>query len=197
MDRDLAVVVAGLPHIDVHGEFERHTSESWRERALIEGSRAGGRWAAPGTFPVIYLARPTDAVVLEAYRHLVDDGEGMTGARVRRRYLIRALVSATEVLDLTSAASRLEIGLTDEDLQSPIGEYSACQRVGHVAHQLNLHGVLAPSATGQGETLALFVDYLPPAEMPIQLGDAIHWATLPADPRRLQLLDHREEPSAG
>lgn len=197
MDRDLAVAIARLPHIQVEGVFERHVSESWRDRALIDGSRSGGRWAAPGTFPVIYLARPTEAVIVEAYRHLVDDVEGMTGQRVHNRHLIRAEVTATEILDLTTTEARLEAGLADDDLQSPVGEYLACQRIGHVAHQLNLHGVLAPSATGKGETLALFVDYLPPDEMPVQVGESVHWATLPPDPRRLRILERHDESTFG
>jgi RES domain-containing protein len=188
LDRDLAVAISRLPTVSVEGVFERHVSQSWVNRALIEGSRAGGRWAAPGTFPVLYLGRPPESVVVEAYRHLVDDVEGMSPERVRSRYLLRAQVAVTDVVDLRSLASRLALGLSDDALVSDVGDYVACQRIGHAAHQLNRHGILAPAATGLGETLALLVDFLPVSELPQRVGEAVLWQSLPDDPRRLRLL---------
>jgi RES domain-containing protein len=158
----------------------------------VDGSRAGGRWALPGSFPVIYLGRPPDSVVVEAYRHLIDDIEGMTPERVRGRYLIRAQVCVRDVVDLRDPSARLALGLGDDAISSDVGDYDACQRIGHVAHQLNRHGILAPAATGFGETLALFVDFLSPAELPQRIGEPTAWRALPADPRRLRLHDPNE-----
>jgi RES domain-containing protein len=132
-------------------------------------------------------------VVLEAYRHLVDDVEGMTAERVRGRFLLRAQVTVNDVVDLRDQSTRFALGLSDEELFSRVDDYSGCQRIGHVAHQLNRHGVLAPSATGYGETLALFVEFLSPAEMPRRVGEPISWATLPPDPRKLRLLQQERE----
>jgi hypothetical protein len=67
---------------------------------------------------------------------------------------------------------------------SPVEEWAACQRVGGGAHQLNLHGVIAPAASGLGETLAVFELHLPPAEQPVLVDDE-DWLRLPADPRAL------------
>lgn len=53
------------------------------------------------------------------------------------------------------------------------------------AHQLGLHGVLAPAATGLGETFAIFEEHLAPDELP-RLVDEEVWDSLPADPRRLR-----------
>lgn len=195
MDRALAVAVSKIARATVDGEFERHVNPSWRDRALL-GSDAGGRWAAPGTFPVIYLGRPTSSVVVEAYRHLVDDIEGMTAERVRQRLLIRAQVMAHDVIDLRSPATRIAVGLSDNELFSAVGDYDACRRIGHVAHQLGLHGVLVPAATHLGETLALFVDLLSPAELPVHIGETVVWDGLPADPRRLRLI-LKQQPQAG
>lgn len=189
MDRDLAVAVSKATRCDVDGIFERHVSPGWVDRALL-GSASGGRWAAPGTFHVIYLGRPTTSVVVEAYRHLVDDVEGMTPERVRGRHLVRARVNAREVLDLRSPAARVAIGLKEAELLSDVGDYEACRRVGHVAHQLGLHGVLAPAATRLGETLALFVDLLATEELPVADGPLKVWDVLPADPRRLRIVDN-------
>lgn len=185
------------PRVSVEGVFERHVNSSWKERALVEGSRAGGRWAQSDSFPVIYLGRPTESVIVEAYRHLVDDIEGMTPERVRGRQLIRAHVNVAEVVDLRERATRLSIGITDDDIMSDVGDYEACQRIGHIAHQLNRHGILVPSPSGLGETLALFVDYLSPAELPEKIGAAVEWRQLPPDPRMLRLVEPTTEaPSA-
>lgn len=197
MDRELAVAVGRVPHATIEGVFERHVSAGWRDRALVEGSRAGGRWARPGSFPVIYLGQPKESVVAEAYRHLVEDVEGMTPERVRSRYLVTAEVAVGLVVDLRSPTARLSVGLGDADLYSEVGDYSACQRIGHVAHQLNRHGVIAPSATGLGLTLALFVDFLSPAELPRRIGEPVVWTSLPPDPRRLRLLSADEEAPPG
>lgn len=197
MDRELAVTVGRAPHVTIEGVFERHVSAGWRDRALVEGSRAGGRWARSGSFPVIYLGQPTESVVVEAYRHLVDDVEGMTAERVRSRFLVRAEVAVDQVVDLRSPTTRLSVGLGDADLYSEVGDYSACQTIGHVAHQLNRHGVIAPSASGLGLTLALFVDYLSAAELPKRVGEPIAWTSLPPDPRRLRLLSVDEEAPPG
>jgi len=191
VDRDLAVAISAAPRVSIEGFFERHVSPSWAESALL-GSASGGRWAAPNAFSVIYLGRPASSVVVEAYRHLVDDIEGMTVDRVRGRRLVRAQVSVDDVLDLRSRQSRLAVGLADAELFSDVGDYDACQRIGHVAHQLNMHGVLAPAATRLGETLALFVDFLSPQELPVRVGDPIVWDALPADPRHLRIVSPSE-----
>lgn len=140
---------------------------------------------------MIYLGRPTSSVVVEAYRHLVDDIEGMTADRVRGRLLVRTQVAVNDVLDLRGRATRLVLGLGEIELMSEIGDYESCQRIGHVAHQLGLRGIVAPAATGIGETLALFVDLLDPGELPVPVGKPVVWETLPADPRRLHAV--REE----
>jgi hypothetical protein len=49
-------------------------------------------------------------------------------------------------------------------------------------------GVIAPAATGVGETLALFDEHLPTNELP-QLRETTAWLRLPPDPRRLRDVD--------
>ena len=61
--------------------------------------------------------------------------------------------------------------------------YAACQRVAQVAHQLNLHGLIAPAASKLGETLALFMDLLPAEQRPMRDETDQVWTHLPADPR--------------
>jgi RES domain len=123
--------------------------------------------------------------VIEAYRHLVDDVEGMTGDLVGPRRLLTVEVALTNVLDLRVKQNQAAVGLSEKDLFSPIGEYARCQRIGQAAHQLGLHGVIAPAATGLGETLAVFELHLSPGEQPILVAEE-EWVHLPEDPRRVR-----------
>jgi hypothetical protein len=52
-----------------------------------------------------------------------------------------------------------------------------------MAHQLGLHGLIAPAATQLGQTLALFTDLPPAAQRPIRCMPDELWQGLPPDPR--------------
>ena len=54
------------------------------------------------------------------------------------------------------------------------------------AHQLGLHGIIAPAATRFRGDSGLFERRLPADEQPVLLSDAL-WETLPADPRKLRV----------
>ena len=192
MRRQLALAVAAAPRVAVDGRFERHVSHGRRE---LTGSNSGGRWGPPGGYSVLYLGRPVASVTVEAYRHLVDPfaDQGMTGEMVAPRRLLICEVAVTNVLDLRSRPAQVAVGLTDTDLTSPVGEYEPCQEVGRVAHQLGLRGVLAPAATGLGETLALFEHHLPADELPTLIEDEV-WDGLPDDPRQLRLVSDEKAP---
>lgn len=179
MARDIAAAVSRTGTTTVAGHFQRHVSP--RQEPLL-GSRAGGRWGPEGAYPVLYLGRPTDSVIVEAYRHLVETVEGMEPHMVGPRRLLTCEVEITSVLDLRESANRDAVGLTIADLCSEVGNYGACHRIGKAAHQVGLHGVIAPSASGLGETLAIFEDPLPGDERP-KLVEEQTWASLPVDPR--------------
>jgi hypothetical protein len=115
----------------------------------------------------------------------------MTPEMVAPRRLLVCKVAVTEILDLRGEASLERVGLSIDSLMSEIGDDSVMSGVGRVAHQLGLHGIIAPSATGVGETLALFEQHLPADELP-ELIDSEVWDVLPADPRRLRLLKGEE-----
>lgn len=185
MDRSLAIAVARAGAVAIDGTFCRHAS--LRHRPLT-GSAAGGRWGPEGAFPVFYLARPADSVIIEAYRHLVEAVEGMRPELVAPRRLLTCEVRVTMILDLRNPENQATVGLTGKDLFSPVGDYVPCHGVAQAAHQLGLHGVIAPSATGVGETLALFERHLPPEEQPV-LVEEERWERLPADPRRPRLVE--------
>lgn len=179
MDRSIAVAVSSATTTTASGIFQRHASPKQRP---LSGSASGGRWGAENTYPVLYLARPTDSVIVEAYRHLVEPTDGMRPELVEPRRLVTCEVEVTNVLDLRDASNREKVGLSILDMTSDVGDYGACHRVAQAAHQLELHGILAPAATGVGETLAIFERRLPAEEQP-QLIDVATWDGLPADPR--------------
>jgi RES domain-containing protein len=189
VQRSTAERVAAVSLVRVEGTFYRHA-------ALNRDAFAGGdqgRWGE--NFPVIYLGRPVSAVTVEAYRHLVEE-YGIPADQVQPRRLYTVTVTVDQVLDLTVTANLAAVGLTEDDVRSPVDDYEACQRVAAAAHQLEIQAVLAPSATGLGETLALFRERLTLAGA-LQVEAEETWETLPADPRTLRLLNpvHRGRPA--
>jgi RES domain-containing protein len=177
----------------VSGEFYRHVSPGIDH---LQANTFGGRWGAPGAYPVLYLGRPVDSVVVEAYRHLVDDDmDGMPSSAVGPRRLLTCGVDVERVLDLRVADTQRAVGLDTEALSSDVGAYGPCLRVSQVAHQLELWGIIAPAAGGIGETLALFETYVPIDRWPRLTASAM-WNSLPADPRRRLRLADADDQSA-
>ncbi len=188
--RELMIALADLEPIRLTGRFERHSSLRWEQGSELRGSSAGGRWGAPRAYEVLYLGRPPASVVAEAYRHLVDDelDHPDLAAQVLERRIVACEVDVPGVIDLRPSAARERLGLTPEIMSSDVGDYDLCQRVGAGAHQLQASGVIAPSASGLGETLALFTLNLPADNWPRILERGI-WNGLPPDPRHLQVAD--------
>lgn len=182
MDRNLANAVARCGAARIEGTFYRHASLGVHGLA---GSPAGGRWGPAGAYPVLYLGRPATSVVVEAYRHLVDPFPEMTGEMIAPRRFYACHLDVGDVLDLRPVENLAAVGLTPDDLSA---DHPRCQEVGAAAHQLAMHGVLAPAATGLGETIALFMRHIADSEHPRVLEEET-WQVLPADPRRLRLLD--------
>ncbi len=118
-----------------------------------------GRWGAGG-FVVLYVGRPEDSVVVEAYRHLIDsvvDDEGRAPP-IQPRALATCEVDLFQILDLRLANNRKLAGLSMALMQSKTDDtaaYAACQNVSAVARKLGYHGLVAPVATKMGEALAL------------------------------------------
>lgn len=179
MDRPLAVAVSNAGAVTVSGTFQRHCSP--RQRPL-SGNASGGHWGPEGAYPVLYLGRPIESVVVEAYRHLVEPTEGMKPEMVGPRKVITCELAISNVLDLRDEGNWATVGLSLADVTSAVGDYEACRRVGLAAHQLEMHGIIAPAATGLGETFAIFGRHLSADEHPTVLGEET-WDGLPADPR--------------
>lgn len=171
----------------IDGVWQRHVAARFADTALT-GRSANGRWGTEGSYPVLYLGRPTDSVAVEAYRHLVDPvvTDGGPAPQIRPRALITCEVSVTEILDLRSSTNRVLARITPTELQSETSDraaYEACQNISAAAHQLGYHGLIAPAATKLGETLVLFTDLLTHTEIPIRISEEM-WVQLPTDPRK-------------
>ena len=191
--RDLARAIAGLTPVSVSGRYYRVTSKTRVGRAF-EGSAAGGRWGPVDGFRVIYLGDSYEGVVIEAHRHVTDTSEDPVAPPLALG-LIACDVEVTDIVDLTTPAAQFAVGLSDpavlySEPQDPTrgAAYLACQQVGQAAHQLGRHGMLVPSATHRGNTLALFAEHLSEAERPVPVGGIATWDSLPADPRRLRIV---------
>lgn len=188
----LAARLAQVPDATETGEWQRHVSAAHVGHAL-EGRAHDGRWGTRGSFPLLYLGKPRDSVIVEAYRHIVDplefddpaDRQAFIATLVPRT-LVTCSVDVTNLMDLRTAFGRAQAGLTLQDLRSSTNNrnaYSRCQLVAQVSHQLRRHGVITPAATDIGETLALFTDLLPTAQHPTRCQHDEPWHQLPSDPR--------------
>lgn len=188
---DLPNLVAAGVVTSIDGVWQRHVAAPFAASAL-QGRQAYGRWGTRQGFPVLYLGRPLDSVVIEAYRHLVDPVEdeeqaALLAEQLQTRVLVTVTLHVSDLLDLRHAGTRGQLGLTLDVLQSGTEDrlaYETCQRVAQIAHQLGRHGVIAPAASKRGDTIALFTDNLPTAQQPQRSEEDQLWLQLPPDPRK-------------
>ncbi len=182
VEDDLVMAIAALGTTTIEGAHFRYTRP---QANPIISNRAGGRWNPPLSFPAMYFANSSDTAVAEAYRRIVDavDGPLPPSSVILRLWTVE--VNCTELLDLRSRGARISVGISDAQLYTKVNDYAPCQRVGSIAHQLGLHGLLAPSSTRVGEVLVLFERNLPVNEMPKPVDSEV-LTGLPPDPRRIR-----------
>jgi RES domain-containing protein len=72
-------------------------------------------------------------------------------------------VESLEVIDLRAAAGLDRVGLTQDDVADD--DHAPCQVVGEAAAFLRVGGVLARSATGAGDILAVYLDNIAPDQL--------------------------------
>ncbi len=81
---------------------------------------------------------------------------GLPRERARARRLASIKVRLSRVLDLSDAGVLEALGVSPSDLIDD--DVTMSQRLGAAAHHLGYEAILAPSATGDGSVLALFLD---------------------------------------
>lgn len=122
-----------------------------------EGARiAGGRWNPKRSFAVLYLGLEIRTVVAEFHR--LASRQGVAVASFLPRVLYRYEVELNNLLDLRDSEVREAVGITLNEMASD--DLTACQALGEAAFSAGREGLLAPSATGSGEVLAVFLGRL-------------------------------------
>lgn len=116
-------------------------------------------------------------IVSEFYRGA--QREGMRPEDLLPRKLFQYEVELTAVLDLREDEAREVLDLTEDEFRGD--DLSPCQAIGEAAHYIGLEGVLAPSAVGPGDVLAVFYSRL-------KAGSSVRdvsyetWTSLPPRP---------------
>lgn len=147
---DLYRVLDELGPSQIDGVFYRHTGPNRDPLSGFGASQMGGRWNPPG-IETVYLARPLETCRAEFHRMATGQGSGAESFLPRMVYTIA--ITRLVVANLTIGGALAAVGLSSEAL---VGPFEPCQRVGDAASTLGFGGVLAPSASGSGEVLAVF-----------------------------------------
>ncbi len=82
--------------------------------------------------------------------------EGLPLAKLPARRLARITVQLPRVFDLSDPAVLATLGVRPSEVMGD--DVAVSQRLGAAAHHLGYEAILAPSATGHGMVLALFLD---------------------------------------
>jgi RES domain-containing protein len=170
---NLVDAIDRLEPIAYAGGVFRHVA-SGRHPLSGAGARSvGGRWNPPQSFATLYLADSKATVEAEFQR--MAGRQGLDPAQFLPRRIYRLGVELQAVVDMTQPASLMpalaELDLSADDL-------SAAQAVGEAAQYLGREAILAPSATGSGLVLAVFIDRLLP-ESRVEAIDFEEWTKAP------------------
>jgi RES domain-containing protein len=157
------------------GSAFRHQAVEWQYSQPGAGARTvGGRWNPPNSFATLYLALSADAAVAELRRLAARAGRKVDD--FMPRHLLELDVKLNAILDLTDAEVATAVGLDETQLQAD--DATLCQEVGEAAHHLGREGILAPSATGAGTALAVFVERVLPQSR-LALVSTTLWDSIP------------------
>jgi RES domain-containing protein len=131
------------------------------------GSRQyGGRWNPPESFPAVYASLDPETALAEALAHCRHYGIPVEHAMPRVFVAIRAELA--RVLDLNDGAIRRSLRVSrgrmcEEDWRAccDAGTEAITQALGRIARQIELDGLLVPSAAlADGTNLVVFPDNL-------------------------------------
>lgn len=154
--RELIEAVDGIPRSSLSAKIIRHVAPGYLPLSG-EGARIhGGRWNPPESFATLYTAfdRPTMIAELERAARR----QGIAAADLLPRDEVIYAVELQRVIDLVNPGHLRTVGLDGARLASR--DWRLCQAIGDAAHYVGFEGILSPSATGTGNTLAIFLDRL-------------------------------------
>ncbi|MEX0786855.1 MAG: RES family NAD+ phosphorylase [Dehalococcoidia bacterium] len=167
---DIYEAIDALGVVSFQGHCYRHIAVGRSPTSGLGAREAGGRWNPRDSFPVLYTGLSTATVRAELARLAKRMNVELTDLLPRRVYTLEASLSA--VVDLRSRASLTAVGLSIADVQAD--DLTGCQGVGAAAHKLGREGILAPSATGIDDVLAIFELNLRPASS-LQVESFVEW----------------------
>jgi RES domain-containing protein len=146
-----------LDPIPYAGDVYRHVAAGRHPLSGAGARSLGGRWNPPQSFATLYLADQKATVEAEFRRMARRQGLSPSSFLPRRLYRIavdlRAVIDLTDPRSLPEGIAGLELGADN---------LSSTQAIGEAAQYLGREGILAPSAAGDGNVLALFINRLMP-----------------------------------
>jgi RES domain-containing protein len=173
---DLVGALGRVPGLAVSGLAYRHVAEQ-RSALSGEGARiTGGRWNPQGSFAVLYLGMSRTVVLAEFERLAHRQGLAVTSFLPRVFYTYEVVLE--RVLDLRVPAVLDTTHLDEEALRAD--DPSRCQAVGEAAHVGGFEAILAPSATGRGDVLAVFVGAMS-ARSTVRVVNHERWESAPPE----------------
>lgn len=178
IDSELLARIDALPETSFHGDAFRHIAAG---RHPLSGAGArlhGGRWNPPESFSVLYLALEQETTVREFYRLAERQSRAPEDFLPRRMYHYEVKLGA--LLDLRSSQARERVDLSSGALaaEDPV----RCREIGECAHYCGREGILAPSATGRGDVLAIFFERLRP-DSEVRDTGSTEWVAAPERPQ--------------
>lgn len=150
--------IATIEPVSLDGVAYRHVAPRY-DCASGEGAkRLGGRWNPAGSFPTVYMALSPETARAELMR--AADLQGVALEDLLPRDLCNFEVDLRLVLNLRAEENVREFQVTRDAL---IGDdRGTCQEIGLRAYQSGFEAISAPSATGVGDVLAVFLENLTP-----------------------------------
>ncbi|HEX2202461.1 MAG TPA: RES family NAD+ phosphorylase [Longimicrobium sp.] len=143
---------------DYHGPAFRQCHPDYTDLAATArvSPRHPFRFNPLGEFGVLYVALSERTAHAELVRQA--DRRGVAVEKMAPRVMLLLDVRLSRVLDLTDGQVREAWDVTLDELASD--DYQKCQEVARVARREGYEAIRYPSATGEGENLAIFFDHL-------------------------------------
>jgi RES domain-containing protein len=155
------------------GNLFRHVAVGRHPLSGAGARSLGGRWNPPQSFATLYLGDRESTVEAEFRRMAAR--QGLHPSQFLPRRIYRLAVELQAVVDLTHPESLSqefgEVDLISDDL-------SVTQSIGEAAQYLGREAILAPSAAGEGNVLAVFIDRLLPESRVMDVNFEV-WTEVP------------------
>jgi len=117
--------------------------------------KCGGRYNPAKKFGALYLGESENVCKTEKYVRVNPD-------LLDSQVLGKIRISLKKVLDLTNINNLKKLGIKKEDLmyKKSEGGWNLTCRIAHLAYQMGIEAILAPSTTGEGDNLVVFDKYI-------------------------------------